>query len=164
MNNVRKFLPLIRFTKCWGFYGFCHEFFWENQSSRKSVFLCIKNSTFSGMAKPKPHLVLRLPQTSIIHIPPSVKSSKKKYLSFIPKVSSFEQVLFRRSLQPEVPPTICARWALPSFYVHLCIRLNAHTFQEREMTESSDRDGEGDALIISLERYTDHRSQKWKSF
>lgn len=164
MSNVRNFLPLIKYTKYWGFYGFCLEFFWENQSSRKSVFLCIKNPTYSGTTKLKPHLALRFPQTRIIYVPLSVKFSKKKNLSFIPKVSSFEQDLFRCLHSLEVPPTVCARWGLPSLYVLLCIRLNANTFQEREMTESSDRDVEGDALIISLERYTDHCSQKWKSF
>lgn len=32
------------------------------------------------------------------------------------------------------------------------------------MTASSDRDAEGGALIFSPERFTDHCSQKWKSF
>lgn len=38
------------------------------------------------------------------------------------------------------------------------------THSRREMTELDDRDLEGDALIITLGRYTDHCSQKWKSF
>lgn len=77
MSNVRNFLPVIRYQKHWGFYVSCLEFLWETQSSKKCFFLHIKNATFPGTAKFRPHLALRFPQIRIMYVPPSVKFFKK---------------------------------------------------------------------------------------
>lgn len=107
-------------------------------------------------------MALKFPPTGIIYILASATFSKKQNLCFIEEVSSSEQVLQVFTQPGGAPYSLCqvksARWWCSFMHKSEC------THSRREMTELDDRDLEGDALIITLGRYTDHCSQKWKSF